>query len=147
MGGELTIQGEAGVGTVWSISLPAERAAGEQAEAKQLDLAQELQHAEREIAISRAQDQRLLIADDSPSNRLVLTKMLRNAGHQVDAVSDGLEVLAALKEHDYAAVLLDLAMPRMELTACKRIRELPGTYKDIPLIALTAKTRRRSGCL
>ena len=133
MGGELTIQGEAGVGTVWSISLPAERAAGEQAEAKQLDLAQELQHAEREIAISRAQDQRLLIADDSPSNRLVLTKMLRNAGHQVDAVSDGLEVLAALKEHDYAAVLLDLAMPRMDgLTACKRIRELPGTYKDIP---------------
>ena len=139
MGGDLSVQGEPGVGSVWSIALPAERATMASDGGKRFDLVQELKDAEREIAISKAQDQRLLIADDSPSNRLVLTKMLRNAGHVVDAVSDGLEVLAALKERAYAAVLLDLAMPRMDgLTTCERIRALPGAYKDVPLIALTA---------
>jgi CheY-like chemotaxis protein len=141
MGGDISVQAEAGVGTTWTITLPAERAVTELDSAKQFDLAREIQHVEREIALSRAQDQRLLVADDSPSNRMVLEKMLRNAGHPVDSVSDGLEVLAALKEREYAAVLLDIAMPRMDgLTACKRIRELPGAYKKIPLVALTAHT-------
>lgn len=141
MGGDISVQAEAGVGTIWTITLPTELAVTELDPAKQFDLAREIQHVEREIALSRAQDQRLLVADDSPSNRLVLEKMLRNAGHPVDSVSDGLEVLAALKEREYAAVLLDIAMPQMDgLTACKRIRELPGAYNKIPLVALTAHT-------
>ena len=144
MGGDLGTQVEPGAGPAWSLTLPAESLAAEPDQLDQLNFAQQIHHAEREIALSKAQDQPLLLADDSPSNRLVLAQMLRKAGHTVDAVNDGLEVLAALKEREYAAVLLDLAMPRMDgLTASKRIRELPSEVKDIPLIALTAHTSDR----
>lgn len=141
MGGDLVTQVEPGAGTAWSLTLPAESLAAAPDQLEQLNFAQEIQHAERKIALSKAQDQPLLLADDSPSNQLILAQMLRKSGHAVDAVNDGLEVLAALKEREYAAVLLDLAMPRMDgLTASKRIRELPSEVKDIPLIALTAHT-------
>lgn len=55
---------------------------------------------------------RVLVAeDDAQLNRLVVT-WLRRANIEVDSVYDGEGAIAALKEKDYAAVLLDVMMPR-----------------------------------
>lgn len=56
---------------------------------------------------------RVLVAeDDAQLNRLVVT-WLRRADIEVDSVYDGEHAIAALKEKQYSAVLLDVMMPRV----------------------------------
>lgn len=56
---------------------------------------------------------RVLVAeDDAQLNRLVVT-WLRRADIEVDSVYDGENAIAALKEKQYSAVLLDVMMPRV----------------------------------
>lgn len=56
---------------------------------------------------------RVLVAeDDAQLNRLVVT-WLRRANIEVDSVFDGEDAIAALKEREYSAVLLDVMMPRV----------------------------------
>jgi DNA-binding response OmpR family regulator len=56
---------------------------------------------------------RVLVAeDDAQLNRLVVT-WLRRANIEVDSVFDGEDAIAALKEKEYSAVLLDVMMPRV----------------------------------
>jgi CheY-like chemotaxis protein/HPt (histidine-containing phosphotransfer) domain-containing protein len=56
---------------------------------------------------------RILIADDDPTNRELLSELLTSGGHTVTAVRDGREVLAALAKEAFEVVLMDEEMPRM----------------------------------
>jgi CheY-like chemotaxis protein len=52
---------------------------------------------------------------------------------------DGLQALTAMQEHEFDLVLIDAQMPNMDgLTATEKIRDLPGTKGQIPIIGLTA---------
>ncbi|MBI3887166.1 MAG: PAS domain S-box protein [Opitutae bacterium] len=84
---------------------------------------------------------RLLVAEDNPTNQLVVRRFLERMGHAIDLASNGEETLAQLARKPYDAVLMDCQMPGMDgYTATKRIRsgELPGVNPRIPVIALTA---------
>ena len=79
----------------------------------------------------------ILIADDDASNREVLTYYLRRQGYDVHAVSDGELALAAIAEHRFALVLLDVVMPGLDgLEALRRIRLTYGT-NELPVILFT----------
>jgi CheY-like chemotaxis protein len=56
---------------------------------------------------------RILVADDDPTNRELLTELLHSGGHSVTTVLDGREVLAALAKESFEVVLMDEEMPRM----------------------------------
>ncbi len=93
----------------------------------------------------------ILLAEDNPINQKVALLLLKKLGYRVDLVENGLEVLSAVAEKDYAAVLLDVQMPEMDgLEAARRIRaaDSPARNPRVPLIALTAhamaQDRRRS---
>ena len=47
----------------------------------------------------------ILVADDDPSNRELLTELLRNSGHSVTTVADGREALAAIAGGQFEVVL------------------------------------------
>jgi CheY-like chemotaxis protein/HPt (histidine-containing phosphotransfer) domain-containing protein len=67
--------------------------------------------------------------------------MLKKLGYPADLVSNGLEVLQALRETDYDVVLMDCEMPEMDgYEATRRIREpAAGTRNpSVPIIAVTA---------
>jgi PAS domain S-box-containing protein len=82
---------------------------------------------------------RLLVADDSATNRMITAKMLRKAGHHVDVVEDGPHAIAAAKRADYDAIFMDISMPGMDgLEATRSVRALGGAAARIPIIALTA---------
>jgi signal transduction histidine kinase/CheY-like chemotaxis protein/HPt (histidine-containing phosphotransfer) domain-containing protein len=82
---------------------------------------------------------RLLIVDDNETNQYVATEQATQAGFEVDIASNGEEALAKIKEHRYAAVLMDCQMPIMDgYTATRLVREWEGDGRHTPIIALTA---------
>jgi phosphoserine phosphatase RsbU/P len=83
---------------------------------------------------------RILIADDEMISRKVLEQTLRGWGHEVIAVSDGLEAWKILREDGGPRVaLLDWMMPELEgPEVCRRVRKLANPVPPY-LILLTAK--------
>jgi two-component system sensor histidine kinase/response regulator len=57
---------------------------------------------------------RILLAEDNPVNQRVGLNLLQKAGHFALAVSNGIEVLAALKRESFDLVLMDVQMPEMD---------------------------------
>ena len=92
----------------------------------------------------------LLLAEDNPTNQRMATLMLGRMGYRVDIANNGLEVLAAIEQHPYNVVLLDVQMPEMDGLTCAR--ELGQRYPKETrpyLIAMTANamTGDRENCL
>jgi two-component system sensor histidine kinase RpfC len=81
----------------------------------------------------------VLAADDNPTNREVIGRILERGGHSVTLVSDGDEVLDALESAHYDIVLLDRNMTRMGgVEALKVIRLMGRGLERIPVIVLSA---------
>jgi len=88
------------------------------------------------------QGMRLLVVDDDPGTRELLTEALSAAGANVisaDSAAEGLRLLAA----DGADLLIsDIAMPGEDgLALIRQVRALPGEVARIPAVALTAFAR------
>lgn len=84
---------------------------------------------------------RILVAEDNPSNQLVIQTMLKHLGCEVNTVGNGQEAIQALENGKYDLVLMDCQMPVLDgFAATDRIRDPDSAVKDhdIPVIALTA---------
>ena len=81
---------------------------------------------------------RVLVVEDEPINREISTYLLESAGLIVDSAEDGEVAVEMAKQNDYALILMDLQMPRLNgLDATRAIRTIPGR-ETIPILALTA---------
>ena len=100
---------------------------------------------------SRQRALHVLVAEDNPVNRKLVTTLLRKRGHKVKAVENGREAVASVRSDAFDVVLMDLQMPEMSgLEAAQAIRELEHAgARRLPLIALTAHAMRgdRERCL
>jgi DNA-binding response OmpR family regulator len=83
---------------------------------------------------------RILVADDEPHIRRILTTLLEAASFDVDPVADGPTALDHLQsDTDYDLVLLDIMMPGATgLEVLGRLRDLDHR-QAVPVVILTAK--------
>ena len=83
---------------------------------------------------------KILIAEDDPVSRHVLMSNLINWGHEVIAVTNGLEAWQALQQDDAPhLVILDWMMPTMEgPEVCRQLRQSPREIETY-VILLTAR--------
>ncbi len=80
---------------------------------------------------------KVLIVDDSDSNRLVLRRLVDELGADAIEAADGAEGLLAARSNDVALILLDLQMPTMDgFEATRLLRSAPRTA-HIPIIMIT----------
>jgi DNA-binding response OmpR family regulator len=56
---------------------------------------------------------RILVVDDEPSIRALLTVLLQKQGHEVEAVADGRTAVDRVSAKRYGVILLDVRMPDM----------------------------------
>jgi CheY-like chemotaxis protein len=81
----------------------------------------------------------VLVAEDEPLNMLLISEVLKNMGCNVIKACNGEEAVAILKHRKPALIFMDLNMPEMDgYEATRTIRQLPGSQKNTPIIALTA---------
>jgi len=81
-------------------------------------------------------EERILVADDEELLRSMLKEYLSPAGYLVDEAADGAEALALFQSNQYALVVLDVMMPRMDgWSVCREIRR----SSNVPVIMLTAR--------
>jgi CheY-like chemotaxis protein len=82
---------------------------------------------------------KLIIAEDSSFMLRLLQTTIKKGGHEGIACRDGVEALAAAREHGADLVLLDLVMPRLDgLATLAELKRDPATA-GIPVVILTSR--------
>ncbi|HUQ77189.1 MAG TPA: response regulator [Burkholderiales bacterium] len=82
---------------------------------------------------------RILVADDNPTNREVIGKILERGGHAVTLVNDGDQALDAIEQAAYEVVILDRNMPGMGgLEVLQALRLMTRARERVPVIMLSA---------
>ncbi len=81
----------------------------------------------------------VLVVDDSPSVRRVVSGMLKANGWDPRSARDGVEALEMIGKERPAAVLLDIEMPRMDGYELMATLRSDAQYRTLPLIVLTSR--------
>src|SRR5947207_14911913 len=80
--------------------------------------------------------EKVLIADDEPSNRKILEQELVHKGFAVDTARGGKEALAKIESAPPDLVILDYMMP--DLSGLEVLKEIRNKGNDTPVILITA---------
>ncbi len=90
-------------------------------------------------ATARTDDARhVLVVEDEPQMRSMLTDNLEFEGYQVTAVASGEEALQAVAARHYALLLVDVMLPGISgFDVCQRLR---ARGLHVPIVVLTART-------
>jgi two-component system sensor histidine kinase RpfC len=100
--------------------------------------------------IAGARKLRVLVADDNPTNREVIGKILERGGHDVILVNDGEQALDAIENGRFDVVLLDRNMPRMggvEALQAMRMVFQGDERPPIAILSADATPEARQECL
>ena len=77
---------------------------------------------------------RILVVDDEPMVRFLLTRFLEEEGHLVDEAEDGADALERLSQRAYDLLMTDVHMPRM--SGIDLVRAVRRQGNRIPLVVM-----------
>jgi CheY-like chemotaxis protein len=89
-----------------------------------------------EIAVQQKSSGRILLIDDSPTNRTVLSLLMEKRGLQVSVAADGFEGVKMALDEEFDLILMDIHMPGMNGYEAEGLLRKNG-FKS-PIIAMSA---------
>ncbi|MFT5142912.1 MAG: PAS domain S-box-containing protein [Rhodothermales bacterium] len=134
MGGEIAVSSELGVGTTFTIRLPAKAAAKE----RDVDSTSEnTSDIAKRILSGGSENATILVIDDEETARELLRRSLEKDGYNVALASGGVQGLELARQIKPALITLDVMMPQMDGWAVLRAFNKDEELKDIPIIMVT----------
>jgi signal transduction histidine kinase/CheY-like chemotaxis protein len=146
LGGKIACESEVGRGSRFIFSLPFGRASAEELVAP----APVSRPSPAPTNEQPRETKRILVVEDNRVNQTVALRLLANAGHSAEAVSNGRQALAAIEQASYDLVFMDVQMPEMDgFETTASIRLLEGVTRHTPIVAMTASAMEgdREKCL
>jgi two-component system, sensor histidine kinase len=140
MGGFRSVRSEVGRGSAFSLTVPLILDAGKKEPAPApAERQPEARPKQEKLGVAES-PLRVLLAEDTPTNQMLVVHTLRKRGHKIEVASDGRAAVQLAESGQFDVILMDLQMPGMDgFEATAAIRALPG-YGRAPIVALTAHT-------
>jgi signal transduction histidine kinase/DNA-binding response OmpR family regulator len=132
MGGDITVQSEHGAGSTFTIELPAEVARSETPTPAPIEPATPSARLSPD-----GSEGSVLVIDDDPAVRDLMTRFLSKEGFRVQTASGGAEGLRLAAEMHPDSITLDVLMPGMDGWAVLSALKANPELADIPVIMLT----------
>ena len=80
----------------------------------------------------------ILVVDDDPVNRTMLTRLLEQEGHRVDTAADGRQALERLHADPFDVILLDVVMPELDGYEVLAHVKDDEVLRRLPVLMITA---------
>ena len=143
MGGEISVESRLGEGALFRVELPV--ALAEASEASGVEVA-----VPAVLGLESGQPaQRILVVEDNPENRLLLTSLLEQVGFEVQEAENGEQAVTLFEQWQPHFIWMDMRMPVMDgYEATAKIRTLPGG-DEVKIVAITASVfkERKDGVM
>jgi CheY-like chemotaxis protein len=88
-----------------------------------------------------SETRKILVVDDDDAIRMMVERVLRREKYEVESARDGFEAIEKLARNDYATILLDLMMPRVDGHGVLRFLEETKQLAEPRVIVMTANTQ------
>ena len=128
MGGELRVESKVGEGSTFTFTVAFKKATDTLSD--------------EEVSLGDTHDHNLnvLVAEDDKINQIVVSRMLKKLGCNVEIASNGAEAVGKAFDKEYDTIFMDVSMPELNgYQATERIRQSESYVgKHTPIIALTA---------
>ena len=135
LGGTIEVVSQFDQGATFSMIIPVGLAADE---ISQLGYYSQNETAQDDLQPARPHsDPRILLVEDQPSNRTVISLMLEAVGVTVETAEDGVAGVEKASEGNYDLILMDLKMPRLD--GYEATRQIRSQGIITPIVALSAK--------
>ncbi|TGK82657.1 response regulator [Leptospira noumeaensis] len=137
MGGEIEVQSVLNVGSTFQFTIPFEETDQREIQIENLHLK----------LVGENDHFHVLIAEDNSLNQKFIVKLFEKENIKTSVATNGIEVIQLLDEslvhidNRFDMILMDIQMPLMDgMEATKLIRKRNDSYRDIPIIAITANS-------
>lgn len=128
MGGNIELESEEGKGSCFSVHLLVDP--GEEPTQQQQN--------NKVISIKAPEDVRVLVAEDNPTNQMVVKAMLKKLGYDPVIVGNGAEAIESAHHQVFDIILMDCQMPVLDGFAATQQLRAEAKFTQLPIIALTA---------
>ncbi len=140
MGGDITVTSEPGVGSTFTITIPSQVDAMEAVKSAATESASD--DAGADVAAGKNP---ILIIDDDPNARELLSRTLKSDGYTVVTAKDGQEGLLHARQNRPSVITLDVQMPGMDGWSVLKTLKADPDLREIPVIMVSIVGDQQTG--